>query len=123
MTHDEFMKNVVQPINMMGKEDLYALLRQLNQQQFTWVTQKSWDEQDKMPVPDEDKFEDAYQETLPIVLMLEKLLKARIYVDTDMTQKNKLSEQLALVSLILSPHKLEGIAESINKKRTTSNKA
>ncbi len=118
MTHDYFVNNIVGPINMMSNQMLSDILKLVPYEQFMLITQKAWEEQDKMPDAQEQHFEDAYQETLPMVLFLEKILTLKIQLERDLTRKNKLGQQLAIVSLILSPHKLESLAQSINDKRT-----
>lgn len=117
MKSDFFIKNVVEPLNMMDNVNFTNVIRQLPFSKFEYLTQKCWEEQDKMPSSDPDKYEDAYEETLPIVLLLEKTLSVRIQTERDMEQKNRISKQLSLVNLILSPHRFEGLASEINNKR------
>lgn len=110
MHYNDFIKNFVEPLNMMNKDAFKQLVQSLKYPScLEYLIQKCWEEQDKTPSADPEHFNDAYEETLPIVLLLEKILSNRIPVETDSILKTKLTQQLGLISVILSPHKLENI--------------
>lgn len=108
MKYDDFIRNFVEPLNMMDKNNFKLLIQNLNYTGcLEYLIQKCWEEQDKTPNEFTDHYNDAYEETLPIVLLLEKILSNRISTEKDSNIKTKLTQQLGLVSVILSPHKLE----------------
>lgn len=114
MKYDDFIRNFVEPLNMMDKNNFKLLIQNLNYTGcLEYLIQKCWEEQDKTPNEfnsngfNSDHYNDAYEETLPIVLLLEKILSNRISTEKDSNIKTKLTQQLGLVSVILSPHKLE----------------
>ena len=108
MKHTDFIRNFVEPLNMMDKNTFKKLIQNLK---YTccleFLIQKCWEEQDKTPSINPDHYNDAYEETLPIVLLLEKILSNRIPNEKDPSIKIKLTQQLGLIAVILSPHKLE----------------
>lgn len=118
MKSDYFIKYVVEPLNMMDAKSFKKFVTEIEYpNKLEFLIQKCWTEQDKMPSQDPDHYNDAYEETLPIVLLLEKILSNRISTENDSTVKKSLTQQLSLITLILSPHKLENTADSINQKK------
>jgi hypothetical protein len=114
MPNKDFIKYVVEPLNMMGIDPFSKLIRQVPYEKFELLIRKCWEEQDKEPNP--DNYEEAYEETLPIVLLMEKSLNVKIQTERDMDRKNNMAKQLAMISVILSPHRLENVVKKVNKK-------
>lgn len=65
---------------------------------------------DEAPAPDELE---AYDKTLPIVILLENMLSVRIEHEQDQTRKLEMAKQLTLLNIILSTHLVEGLADKI----------
>lgn len=121
MDHDDFIKNAVEPLNMMRNEQLKTVISQITYPQFELLASKCWEEQDKQPdestYDDEEQFREAYDETLPIVILLENITSIRIEIEPDYVRKQKMAKQLALLNIILQPHLFDNVAQKINDRR------
>lgn len=128
MTLDDFTKNIVEPLNMIGNRGRQNIVQHLKYQDFILLTTKCWEEQDKQPEELEDpeepedpeKHDEAYYDTLPIVLLLEDLLSIRLTMENDSERFIDLSKQKGLVELYLKPHLFDDVANKINKKKNLS---
>ena len=87
------------------------------QPKFEMLTKKCWEEQDKQPTeqPIDSKELSPYEETLPIVILLENMLSIRIEYEQNLQTKTEMAKQLTLLNLILSTHLVEGVAENLNE--------
>lgn len=125
MTYEHFLREIVEPLNMIGHESRRKVIETLDYPQFKMLTSKCWEEQDKQPMTEpgkedyenETQFEEAYYETLPIVLLLEDILSIRLTFETLEQRKHDMTKQLGILNLILKPHLLDDVAEKINKKK------
>lgn len=129
MNHDFFIKHIVENLNMMRNNQLKTTINQLTFPQFEMITSKCWDEQDQQPnepgEPGEsgesdesdETFREAYDKTLPIVILLENILSIRIESEIEYSRKEKIAKQLALINIILQPHLFDDVADKINRKR------
>ena len=137
MPYDVFYTNIVEPLNMMDARTFDPLIRKLPVPQFEMLRKKCWEEQDVQPscydegdegkddkeddddegdavdeVPTPDEME-AYDKTLPIVILLENMLSVWIEHEQDQTRKLEMAKQLTLLNIILSTHLVEGLADKI----------
>lgn len=121
MSYDDFVKTVVEPLNMMGHDSRKRIINGIDYPQFEMLTSKCWDAQDIQPTEDtydnEEEFEEPYDRVLPILVLLEDVLSIRIEVEPTMDRKNTMAKQLALLNVILQPHLFEDMADKINEKR------
>ena len=116
MPCSKFITDVVEDLNMMPANQFCKLIARITYPQFEMFIKKCWEEQDTSPqdTNDEELFRQAYDETLPIVVLLENALTTRIQTEESSQHKQKMGQQLALVNIILSPHLFDGIANQIN---------
>jgi hypothetical protein len=121
MSYDYFIKYVVEPLNMMGTPGREKIVASLDYPQFELLTMKCFEEQDRQPTEetyeDEEKYEEAYYDTLPILLLLEDLLSIRIVMENDSNRILDLTKKKGIVELFLKPHLFDDIANKINEKR------
>lgn len=125
MSHEFFVKHVVENLNMLRKGQLKSVIENLTYPQFEMLTSKCWEEQDQQPLQDsnddsndEERFRQAYDETLPIVVLLENILSIRIESEQEHARKETMAKQLALLNIILQPHLFDDVAKKINEKRS-----
>lgn len=116
MSHQQFISTVIEDLNMMSNENFNDIIANLTYPQFEAFSKKCWEEQDQPPenVDDEEVFRKAYDQTLPILILLENALNLRIELELDLDKKKNISQQLALLRIILSPHLLDDFAQKMN---------
>lgn len=90
-------EHFVKPILRLSEEDTILLVTSLSQQTFDWFRKKLWTVQD---VPEDL---DGYNQTIPIMTVLKRILLFRIPVTDNAVERSGLMQQLAHASLILSP--------------------
>jgi hypothetical protein len=90
-------EHFVKPILRLSEEDTILLVTSLSQQTFDWFRKKLWTVQD---VPEDL---DGYNQTIPIMTVLKRILLFRIPVTDNAVERSSLMQQLAHASLILSP--------------------
>jgi hypothetical protein len=119
MEYDTFYDDIVSPLNMMQPNVLKKVITSLHNPQFDMLTKKCWEEQDRQPNSvtgpnNEQELIDKYDETVPILILLENILSIRIELENDQYKKTEMAKQLAMLNIILSPHLLESIADRMN---------
>lgn len=104
-----FIKEVVEPLNMIGYDNLEEIVLQLEDDVFDMLRARLWNEQ----CPDVEEYpedpEKLYEDTLPMVILLERLVKFRLPICTDARQKNSFLQQLAILKIQLNPSFLNGV--------------
>lgn len=94
---DVLEEHFVEPLFDLPEEDMIELVSSMSQQTFDFFRMKLWTVQD---MPEE---EDGYNKTVHIMTVLKRLLLFRIPVTDDASKRASLTQQLAHISLILSP--------------------
>ncbi len=107
----DFLKQVVEPLNM-SYNLLEQIILELDDDIFNLLRGRLWNEQ----CPDTDEYpedpEKFYENTLPIVILLERIIKFRLPVCTDAHQKNSFLQQLAILKIQLNPSFLNKITNT-----------
>lgn len=123
MSYDYFCDNVVSPLNNLNsskktKKVFDDIILNLERPQFDLLVKKCWEEQDKQPQNYENATDneliDCYDETLPIVILLENILTIRFQVEKDKHTRTEMAKQLALLNVILSTHVFDDLADELN---------
>ena len=116
MSHQDFITNVVETLNMLRSNQFENIIKDLTYPQFQAFAQKCWEEQDQPPedTNDETLYRQSYDESLPIIILLEKALSIRIQFQDSQEHKQNMAQQLSLLNIILSPHLFDNVAEKIN---------
>lgn len=115
MNTDKLKKDVIEPLGMIGEERVKIVISSVEPDTYSNLTKRLWNEQNREPSDDPDEYENAYYETLPIIVLLERIVRSRLPLVQEKEVRNDMMQQLATLKLIMSPFKLQGMADSIQK--------
>jgi len=91
-----------------SEKHLTKVIQQLDEQTYSCWIKKLWTEQDIEPC--EDNYNDAYDESVPTMIVLKRSLLLRLVSEQEPQKRMSLQQQLAHISLILAgPEALGGI--------------
>ena len=88
---------MVEPLNMIGYESLEHIILELDDGVFDLLRGRLWNEQ--CPILEEypEDPEKMYEDTLPMVILLERIVKFRLPIVEDARQKNSLLQGVGKV--------------------------
>lgn len=109
----EFKKNIIEPLNMIGEDRQKIISCSIGENAFKNFSKRLWKEQHIEPSENPDEYEDAYYETLPIVILLERITRARLPLAPTTKERNEMMQQLSALKLILNPASLDGMVKVI----------
>lgn len=121
MPSNECISTIIEPLNMVGMNNLESIIKILDDRTFDLLTKKLWTEQDKLPDftdPNPSAAQDTYEETLPIVILLDRIVKFRLGIEQDPYRKNEFIKQIGLLNMILSPRSLSKVAHTQRESST-----
>jgi hypothetical protein len=128
MSYDNLIKNIVEPLNMMGHEARKRIINSLKFAQFDMLTRKLWDAQDVQPTDTDtdanadaevdvnaNNFVEPYERVVPILILLEDILTIRSEIESTKNIQDDIVKQLGLLNLILNPDHFNDIVSKINE--------